>query len=119
MSEINTADVEKASDRAFRRDLNTFFEDQVSADRRAEFINEQAQYLIQPGQEYDPFTFEHFEEALVNAPKGDRMAVFATVAAAIDLKLDNHFSNHIALVALHQVVERYWLNCARQQAEKS
>ena len=108
MSGTNTAAIERAGDRAFRRELHTFLEDQVSAERKAELLNEQAQYLIQPGQEYDPFTFDHFEEALANAPKGDRMAV----AAAVDLKMDNHFSNHMALVALHQVVERYWLNCA-------
>lgn len=112
----NTASIEK---RTFRADLNRFLDAEAAAERRAELIEEQALYLVQEGQEFHPWTFEHFEEAMGNASRGDRIVVFATVASATDLHLDNHVANRTALIAIKGLVENYWLDCARQEAEKN
>ena len=112
----NTAGIER---RAFRADLNRFLDTEAAKERRDEQIEEQALYLVEVGQEFHPWTFEHFEEAIGNAPNGDRVCVYANVASAVDLHLDNHYANHAALTAIQQLVEKYWLDCAMKEAEKS
>lgn len=116
---FNTADIERASDRAFRTDLNAHLDNEATQQRQDELIEAEALQLVQEGQKFYPWTFEHFEEAIGNAPNGDRITVFATMAAATDLDLNNHYSNHMALVAIRRLVEKYWLECARQEAEKN
>ena len=108
-----------AEDRAFRRDLNHFLDAEAAAVRRYELIEEQALYLVQEGQDFHPWTFEHFEEAMGNASSGNRILAFATIASAVDMKLDNHLANHAALTAVKQLVEEYWLECAKREAEKN
>jgi len=112
----NTASVER---KAFRDDLNRFLDAEAAKDRLDNLIEEQALYLVQSGQECYPWTFEHFEEAIGNAPNGERMVLFATIASAVDLHLDNHLANHAALSAVKQLVEKYWLECAKHEAEKN
>ena len=106
-------------DRTFRSDLNRFLDAEAAAVRRYELIEQQALYLVQEGQDFHPWTFERFEEAIGNAPSGDRIAMFAIIASAVDLHLDNHFANHAALTAVQQLVEKYWLKCARYEVEKN
>lgn len=108
-----------AEDKAFRSDLNRFLDAEAAAVRRYELIEQQALYLVQEGQDFHPWTFERFEEAIGNAPSGDRILAFATIASAVDMKLDNHYANHVALTAVQQLVEKYWLECAKQEAEKN
>jgi hypothetical protein len=115
----NTADVERVSDKAFERDLNAFLNGDAAAELQAEVIELQACNLILPGQDFYPWTYTHFEEAIGNAPDGDLKAVFASVAAAVDLQLNNQYSNHLALAALQVLVERYWYVCAKHEAEKN
>jgi hypothetical protein len=110
--------IEQASDRAFRADLNAHLDNEASVERRAEAIVQHAHDLIREGEEFYPWTFNHFEEAIVNAPEGHRIAVFVTIAAAVDLDLKNDHSNHMALVAVRQLMEWYWLDCAMQEAVK-
>jgi hypothetical protein len=105
--------------REFRRDLNRYLDTEAAKERQYQLIEEQALYLVEVGQEFHPWTFEHFEEAIGNAPSGDRIAVFATIASAVDLHLDNLYANHAALSAVQQLVEKYWLKCARHEAEKN
>jgi hypothetical protein len=112
----NTASIER---KAFRSDLNHFLDTAAAAERRAELIEEQALYLVQEGQEFHPWTFDHFEEAIGNAPNGDRIVMFATVASAVDLHLDNHYANYTALSAVKRLVEKYWLECATQEAGRN
>jgi len=112
----NTASIER---KAFRSDLNRFLDAEAAEVRRGELIEQCAVDSVQPGQEFYPWTFEHFEEAIGNAPNGDLVCMYATVAAAVDLSLDNHLANHAALSAVKQLVEKYWLECARHDAEKN
>jgi hypothetical protein len=110
--------IEQASDRAFRADLNAHLDNEASTERRAALIVQHARDLIQKGEEFYPWTFNHFEEAIGNAPRGYCVLMFATIAAAVDLDLKDDHSNHMALVAVRQLVERYWLDCAMQEAMK-
>jgi len=119
MPSNTTAAVERASDSAFRTDLNTFLDNEASLERRAELIVKHARDLIREGEEFHPWTFNHFEEAMVNAPEGQLIAVFVTIAAAVDLDLKNDHSNHMALVAVRQLMERYWFDCAMQEVKKN
>jgi hypothetical protein len=112
----NTAGIER---KAFRSDLNRFLDAEAAEVRRYELIEEQALYLVQEGQDFHPWTFEHFTEAIENAPKGDCIAMFASVASAVDLQLNNQYSNHMALSAIQQLVEKYWLKCATHEAGKN
>lgn len=112
----NTASIEK---KAFRADLNHFLDAEAAKERQDELIEEQASYLVQEGQEFYPWTFDHFEEAIGNAPNGDRITMFATIAAAVDLRLNNQYANHTALVAIRQLAERYWLACAKHEVNKN
>jgi hypothetical protein len=112
----NTASIER---KAFRADLNRFLDAEAAEVRRGELIEEEALYLVQEGQEFHPWTLEHFIEAIENAPSGDRILMFATIASAVDLHLDNHLANHAALSAVKQLVEKYWLDCAMKEAEKN
>lgn len=105
--------------KAFKSDLNRYLDAEAAKERRYELIEEQALYLVQEGQEFHPWTFDHFEEAIGNAPNGDRIVMFATIASAVDLHLDNHYANHTALTAVKQLVEKYWLACAKHEAEKN
>lgn len=120
MFRTSAEDIERAGDKEFRHDLDAFLSAEEDAELREIALEEQAQFLISPDQACYPWTFDHFEEAIGNASEANRKLIFATLAAAIlDFNLDNPACNHIALVALRQVVEGYWLKCARHLAEKS
>jgi hypothetical protein len=112
----NTADIER---KAFRSDLSRYLDAEAAKERQNQLIEEEALYLVEVGQEFHPWTFEHFEEAIGNAPNGDRIAVFASVASAVDLQLNNQYANHLALTAIQQLVEKYWLGCAKHEAKKN
>ena len=75
-----------------------------------------ARQLMQKGEECYPWSFDHFEEALANASFGDRKVVFVTVLSAVELKLDNDYSNHMALEAISQLVDNYWGKMAAREA---
>lgn len=106
-------------DRAFKTALNDFLEREAEAQRRAEMTEQFAEDLILKGAEFYPWTFDHFEEAMGNATNGERALAFATIASAVDFNLDNPHANHMALVSVKQMVERYWLESARSYAEKN
>jgi len=112
----NTAGIET---KAFRSDLNRYLDTEAAKERRAESIVQHARDLIQQGEEFYPWTFNHFEEAIGNAPRGYCVLMFATITAAVDLDLKNDHSNHMALVAVRQLMERYWLDCAIQEVKKN
>ncbi len=112
----NTAGIER---KAFRIDLSQHLDAEAASVRRYELIEEEALYLVQEGQKFHPWTFKHFTEAIENAPRGDRIAMFASIASAVDLQLNNQYSNHMALAAIQQLVERYWLDCALKEVEKN
>jgi len=111
------AEIDRMVERAQRNELNRFLDKQDDEERHAEEIGQRAKDMMQVGEEYHPWTFTNFEEAIGNAPDSERMVMFATISAAVDLDLKNDHSNHIALVAIRQLSERYWMEAATRAAE--
>jgi hypothetical protein len=115
---MGIADWDRASSRAFRSELNAYLDSEADKQREAEMAEDYAKHLIKEGQECYPWTFDHFEEALQNAPRGERLVAFVAIAVAVDLNLRNEFSNHMALSALTKMVEEYWKSVAAYKAEE-
>ncbi len=106
-----------AEDRYHARQLDRFLAEQDAAEQRAARVEERAKDLMQPGEDYYPWTFENFEEAIGNAPDAQRKMLFACVSEAVDAGLQNDHANHLALVALRQLNERYWTEVAAKCAD--
>jgi hypothetical protein len=113
---MGIADIDRASSRAFRRELNAHLEEEVRQEREAEMAEDYANHLTKEGEECYPWTLDHFEEALQHAPRGERLVAFVAIAVAVDLNLRNEFSNHMALSALTKMVEDYWKSVATFKA---
>lgn len=111
------AEIDRMVERAQRNELNRFLGKEAAEERHAEEIEQRAKDMMQVGEEYHPWTFANFDEAIGNAPDAERMVMFATIAAAVDLDLKNEYSNHMALVAIRQLNERYWMEAATRAAE--
>lgn len=112
------AQVERASDREFRIELNLHLSKEDQCARKAAMIEQRAKDLMQKNEWCDPWSFTNFTEAIENAPEHERKMMFSTVAEAVSQRLDNNHANHLALVALRQMVERYWLDIATKEALK-
>ena len=103
---------------AFNADHARYYAQQEAAERRAAMVEQRTKDLMQVGEEYHPWSFQNFEEAIANAPDSDRVLMFTYIAAAVDQGLKNDHTNHLALVGLRQLVERYWTKCAAQAADE-
>ena len=97
--------------------LNHHLNKESEAERRAEMVEQRTKDLMQVGEAWHPWTFENFEEAIVEAPKAERMQMFILIASAVDLGLKNDHGNHLALVGLRQLVERYCTEGAAKAAD--
>lgn len=111
------AQIDRMVDRAQRNELNRFLADQEEEELRAERVEERTKELMQPGEDYHPWTFENFEEAIENAPDAQRKTLFACVTEAVGTGLNNDHANHLAMVAMRQLVERYWQDVSSKIAE--
>lgn len=112
------AQVERASDREFRIGLEKYLNRGDECARKAAMIEQRAKDMMQKNEWCDPWSFTNFTEAIENAPEHERKLMFSTVAEAVSQRLDNNHTNHLALVALRQMVERYWLDVATKEALK-
>lgn len=115
---MNQREVEEIADRAFKSELNRHIEDETEKDRRAESAERRARFMMQKDQEYYPWTFEHFEEAIANALKFERLIVWSCIAKAIRVSLNKPEENEFALSVLQDMVESYWHKLAVQKANK-
>lgn len=98
-------------------ELNAYLDKCAAAERHAEAVEERAKYLMQIGEDFHPWTFQNFTEAIENAPDAYRKTMFACIAEAVNSGLQNNHANHLALVAVRQLVERYWTECAAKAAD--
>lgn len=113
---MGIADVDRASDKTFRSELNAYLDKEAEKEREAEMAEDYAKHLLEEGEEFHPWTFAHFEEAIANASYPERMTAYVTIATAVELHLSNVYSNHMAVEALRQLVENYWEEAAKQKA---
>lgn len=112
------SEIDRMVERGQRNELNRFLERESLAEVRAEQTEQRAKDLMRMGEEYHPWTFENFEEAIGNAPDANRKIMFATIAEAVSVGLVDNHRNHLALVAVRQLVERYWTELAVSVAER-
>jgi hypothetical protein len=112
------SDIDRMVERGQRNELNRFLAAEHTQEIRAEQIEQRAKSLMRVGEEYHPWSFENFEEAIGNAPDAERKVMFATIAEAVASGLKNDHCNHMALVAIRQMNERYWTKLAVCVAER-
>ena len=105
-------------DRAFRSELNQHLAKEVAQELRAEAVKELARYMVQKDEEFYPWTFEHYEEAIANASKVERLVLWSALLKVANDGLKNSSKNEFALSILQETVERYWYNLALQEADK-
>ena len=103
-------------DRIFNHDLQKHLDSEVEAECRAEAVEAYATSLTRPGAEFYPWTRAHFEEALGNAPEAAQQVVWAATTSAVELGLNNEYSNHLALTTIRSLVENYWKEIALHDA---
>jgi hypothetical protein len=105
-------------DRAANAERSQFLDEEAAYQRHCEACDEYAENLLRTS-EFNPWTREHFAEAIENAPDSDqRVAHAGIVAAIVDLGLGNEHTNHFALTALKKLVENYWLAIAQVEAKR-
>lgn len=116
------SDFDTSSDRAFRFDLERFLQREVDADVRAQMedmrVKEYVKEFTQPGEEYDPWSFSHFEEAIENAPEAHQRWLWILVTKAADRNFTDFEHNHDVATAVVTIVEAYWLKLAYHDATK-
>lgn len=117
MNNLQRSSIDSMADRARNADLNRHLAQQEAADHRAELVEARTKQLMDKGEDYHPWTFENFTEAIENAPEAERKMMFNLIAAAVDLGLNNDHGNHMALVGLRQLVERYCTKGAAARAD--
>jgi len=104
-------------DKAFRAELNQYLDAKAAEERRIEAKANHAADLMDKGQPDDPWTFEHFEEAMANAPEAARKLMWEYFEDANNSHFTNGKKNYLALKAMSLMVETYWMQIAIQDAE--
>jgi hypothetical protein len=106
-------------DNALYAELSDHLDAEASNDLRVETIAQYAAGLLEKGQEDDPWTFAHFEEAMANAPEAARLLTFGYILDSVEHQLCNGKKNYLALTALKYMVDTYWAQIAIKDAEKA
>ena len=90
---------------------------QDKAEQREAMIEAMARDLVQPGQEYDPWNYDNFFEAIENAPEHMRMLIHANIAGANEMNFKVEPGNYLALLMIKKLVEDYWFEVAKVKAD--
>ena len=106
-------------DRALYAELCDHLDAEESNDQRVEAIAQYAAGLLEKGQEDDPWTLAHFEEAMTNAPEAARLLTFGLILDSVETQLCNGKKNYMALTALKFMVDTYWAQIAIKDAAKA
>ncbi len=106
------------NDRAYWSDLYKFLDEADAADRRYDAAVEMAEFLTGANKEYDPWSFNHFEEAMVQAAECERRVFWSCAVEAVQARLLDDMKNHLCLEAMRGPVERYWHRLALEEAIK-
>jgi hypothetical protein len=111
------AQIGQMYERARDNELSRYLAKQEAAEIRAAMVEQRTKDLMQVGQDFYPWEFANFEEAVDNAPLAERKIMFSFIAAAVGSGFNNEYANHAALVAVRQLVERYWVVVAAKVAD--
>lgn len=104
-------------DRARERELDRYLDSQDAAEARQERVEAYASFLMEPGQEYFPFTPAHVAEALGELSIGPMSVLAACLAEAEGHKRNDNNRNHLALCSIIQPIKEYWRDMAMKDAE--
>lgn len=91
---------------------------QVKADHRAKAVAERAAEKREIGGECHPWTLDNFREAIGHCADVDLIIALSTIRSAVNLQLNNPYSNQFALSELKIAVEKYWLDVAMVIADR-
>lgn len=105
-------------DKALNAELNQHLNTEMTATQRFEAKADYAASLLEEGQPDYPWTFEHFEEAMANAPDPARKLVWEYLHDANHSRFANGKKNYLALIAMQLMVDTYWMQIAIQDAEE-
>src|SRR5512138_1640074 len=102
---------------AFNADLNRYMAQEVAADKRAAWVKDRVNQLMQQGEECDPFTPDHVQEAIAELEFADSMMLGAYVKSAFNLP-DNTSAQVYLADFITDRVQDYWHKTAVFMAEK-
>lgn len=91
---------------------------QVEADHRAEAVVKRTAEKLEIGGECHPWTLDNFRKAVGHCNDVDLITALSTIRAAVNLQLNNPYSNQFALSELKNIVEKYWLDVAMVIADR-
>jgi len=101
--------------KAFNEDLDRYQAQEIASDRRAEWIEQQVEFLTSEGEEYYPFTPSHVQEAISEAKLSDIILLSSYAHVA------KKFPTEHAMVYLgtffNRVIQEYWLQLAKLRSE--
>ena len=112
-----TSNLTRAENIAFNSDLNRHMAEETRQELRAERVEAYANFLMEPGQEYFPFTPAHVAEALGELSIGPLSVLAACLAEAEGHKRNDNNRNHLALCSIIQPIKEYWRDVAMKDAE--
>lgn len=107
----------KAEAIAFHEDHNRYQAAETRADNRAAWVKDRVNQLMKPGEECDPFTPDHVQEAIAQLEFADTLMLGAYVKSAFNLP-DNTSAQVYLADFITDRVQDYWHKMAVWQAEK-
>lgn len=98
--------------------LNDHLAKEEAMDKRAERVQEMADFLMEEGQEYHPYSLKNFWEALRECSEAGELWICTTISSAVNLKMENSVLNEMAVKSIKDMVEIYWERLALKEAER-
>ena len=94
---------------AVTEQLNRYLDEQDKLDREVEYLNNEVERLMKPGQEFYPYREKNFWEAMNELDDQAKTNIWGYT-----------LSNQDALLmrSIREAVESYWEKLARSQAER-
>ncbi|HET8686656.1 MAG TPA: hypothetical protein VFM18_08330 [Methanosarcina sp.] len=101
---------------AFNADLNRYMAQETAADYRAAWVEDRVNQLMKEGEEYDPFTPDHVQEAISELSVADAILLGSYVSTSFKLP-DNDTARINLADFVTDRVQDYWHKMAVWQAE--
>lgn len=116
--------VDRASKNDFWKSLKDHLRNEEDYQLRQEAfeasLEERARDLMVEGEEFYPWTFERFEEAIGNAPEVNRRTLFEYVYLALKMTGEDYINAADMVIGkeLRTIAENYWLEAAKEHLRK-
>ena len=100
-------------------ELQDHLDSEVAADLRAEAVDREANFLMEEGQEFHPFGWDNFCEAMQELGGAELMQLEMYASFAAKKNYENEFTNRALALCLTKAVTEYWRRLALMRAEKN